>query len=111
MTKSAIYSGAAVVALSLAGAPPAMSEEPITKSITVSYADLDPTAAQGARLLYARIRWAARKVCTLDDEVGHASQSRAQAQCVRRAVDRAVHAVNSPALVAMYRGKQQRAGS
>jgi UrcA family protein len=111
MTKSAIYSSAAVVALSLAGAPPAMSEEPIVKSIAVSYADLDPADAKGARLLYARIRWAARKVCTLDDEVGYASQARAQAQCVRRAVDHAIYSVNSPALVAMYRGKPHRAGS
>jgi UrcA family protein len=111
MTKSAIYSAAAIVALSLAGTPPAMAEESIVRSIAVSYADLDPSDAQGARLLYARIRWAARKVCTLDDEVGFASQSRAQAQCVKRAVDQAISSVNSPALVAMYRGKQQRTGS
>ena len=108
MKKSAIISGGAIAALSLLAPQLAMAEEPIVQSIAVSYADLDPSNAAGASQLYARIRWAARKVCTLDGEVGHIAQSRERAQCVQHAVDQAVMTVNNPVLVAMYRAKHNR---
>jgi UrcA family protein len=111
MKKSAIVSGAFIAALSLLAPQLAMAEEPIVQSIAVSYADLDPSNAAGARQLYARIRWAARKVCTLDGEMGHVAQSRERAQCVQRAVDQAVMTVNNPVLVAMYRGKNHQTGT
>jgi UrcA family protein len=111
MTKSAIIGGAFIAALSLSAPQFVMAEEPIVQSITVSFADLDPSNAAGARLLYARIRWAARKVCTLDGETGHVAQSWERAQCVQRAVDQAVMTVNNPVLVAMYRGKNRQTGT
>lgn len=111
MKKSAIASGAFIAAVSLLAPPLAMAGEPVVQSIAVSYADLDPSNAAGAKLLYARIRWAARKVCTLDDEMGHVAQSRERAQCIQRAVDQAVMTVNNPVLVAMYRGKNHQTGT
>jgi UrcA family protein len=111
MTKSAIVSAASIAALSLSAPQFAAAAEPIVQSIAVSYADLDPSNTVGARLLYARIRWAARKVCTLDGELGHVALSRERAQCVQRAVDQAVMKVNNPLLVAMYRGKNNRTGT
>ena len=110
MKKSAIISGAFIASLSLLAPQLAMAEEPIVQSIKVSYADLNASNPAGAKLLYARIRWAARKVCTLDGEVGHVAQSRERARCVQRAVDQAVMTVNSPVLVAMYRGKKSQTG-
>ncbi len=111
MKKSAIVSGAFIAALSLSAPQLSMAGESIVKSIAVSYADLDLSNAADARLLYTRIRWAARKVCTLDGEMGHVAQSREHAQCVQRAVDQAVMAVNNPVLVAMYRGKNNQTGT
>jgi UrcA family protein len=110
MKQSASVSDAAIVALCLLGTQLAMAEEPIVQSIAVSYSDLDISNAAGAKLLYARIRRAARKVCTLDGEVGHVSQSRERALCVQRAVDQAVMSVNNPVLVAMYHGEKNRTG-
>ncbi len=108
MKKSAIASGAFIAALSLSAPQLAMAGEPVVRSIAVSYDDLDPSNAAGARLLYARIRWAARKVCTLDGELGRVALSWERTQCIQRAVDQAVISIDNPVLAAMYRGKNNR---
>lgn len=108
MKKSAIVSGAVIAALSLLAPQLAMAGEPVVQSIAVSYDDLNASDAAGAKLLYARIRWAARKVCTLDGEVGRVALSWERAQCIQRAVDQAVMSINNPVLAAVYRGKNNR---
>jgi UrcA family protein len=66
----------------------------------VSYADLDISKPAGAKVLYGRIKTAARHVCALN---GYNDLSSMQwvNQCTDRAIDRAVKDVGSPALSAL----------
>ena len=111
MKKSAIVISAATVALSLLASQFAMASDTVTKSITVAYADLNLANAAGANALYQRIRGAARKVCTLDNESPYALQDSAKRKCIVDAIDQAITKVNSPVLVAMYKAKNSRTSS
>jgi UrcA family protein len=66
----------------------------------VSYADLDISKPAGAKVLYGRIKTAARHVCALN---GYNDLSATQwvNQCTDRAIDKAVKDVGSPALSAL----------
>jgi UrcA family protein len=66
----------------------------------VSYADLDISKPAGAKVLYSRIKAAARHVCALN---GYTDLLAMQAvnQCTDRAIDKAVADVGSPALSAL----------
>jgi UrcA family protein len=66
----------------------------------VSYADLDISKPAGAKVLYGRIKTAARHVCALN---GYNDLSSMQwvNQCTDRAIDKAVKDVGSPALSAL----------
>ncbi len=111
MKKSAIVISAATVALSLLTSQFSMASEAVTKSITVSYADLNLASAAGANALYQRIRGAAHKVCTLDNESPYEVQGLAKRKCIVGAIDQAIMKVNSPVLVAMYKAKSGRTSS
>jgi UrcA family protein len=111
MKKSAIVISAATVALSLLAPPFAMADETIVKSTTVKYGDLNLASAAGANALYQRIRGAAHRVCTLDNESPYALQDSAKRKCIVDAIDQAVMKVNSPVLVAMYKAKNSRTSS
>ena len=78
------------------GAQAATAATSAVPTVTVSYHDLDPNSEAGARLLYHRIRGAARFVCgaegrSLDEQL-------AWHRCVHAAVSDAVRAVHSPQL-------------
>jgi UrcA family protein len=73
-----------------------------TPSITVPYSDLDLETAAGNRTLYARLSSAARRVCPRIDNRDLATKAAVQ-QCRERALARAVHAIDSPALAALHR--------
>ena len=66
----------------------------------VSYADLDISKPAGAKVLYGRIKAAARHVCALN---GYNDLSAMQwvNQCTDIAIDKAVKDVGSPALSAL----------
>ena len=67
----------------------------------VSYADLDISKPAGAKVLYSRIKAAARHVCALngfDPLLSLQSINR----CIDLAVDKAVKDVDSPALSALH---------
>jgi UrcA family protein len=83
---------------SSAGAATAPTDAP---SVVVRYADLDITTRQGARALYRRIAVAAQHVCPDADirDLDRSSQIRA---CQQQAIARAVQAVSSPLLAALY---------
>jgi UrcA family protein len=72
--------------------------------VEVSYDDLDLARAEGASTLYTRIQHAAQDVC----EVNTVTQPRKlilEHQCVRKAVDDAVHRVDNPNLTSVYLAK------
>jgi UrcA family protein len=68
------------------------------RSVTVHYEDLNTNSAQGAAVLYQRIRSAAETVCdNLGSRRSLALQSR-YADCVHGAISVAVAKVNRPAV-------------
>jgi UrcA family protein len=78
----------------------ASEETPPTK--TVKFADLDIQTAEGAKVLYHRIRLAAEKVCeSLADDPG---MREAMPHCVNTAIDNAVRKVDAPYLTALRFG-------
>ncbi len=77
---------------------------------TVRFDDLDLSKPAAAKILYSRIRGAARDVCEysmngdwLEREIGHA--------CIEKAIDNAVKKVNTPALTALRFGSDVRLAS
>jgi len=78
--------------------------QPETRSLEVSYADLDLTKEAGAERLYLRIRSAARSVCGTPGLQQIINVSRIR-QCAEDATARAIAQVNSPALTRYYEEK------
>jgi UrcA family protein len=77
------------------------SELSAPERVLVSYADLDVNAADGAAVLYHRIRVAAAEVCSIYDTRDLAQRALRQS-CIDRAVVDAVAAVNNPVLSERY---------
>lgn len=73
---------------------------PQTRSVSLSYADLDLTRQADAATLYHRIHEAAREVCVYEDPrlalLPYANR------CNRSAIARAVASVNNPLLSAIH---------
>jgi UrcA family protein len=70
---------------------------------TVHFGDLDVDRPAGAAVLYRRIQMAAERVCGEPQQVGSFMISGVWRACVAQAIDRAVVAVDRPALTAYYR--------
>ncbi len=66
-------------------------------SKTVRFSDLDITKSDGAKVLYSRIRAAARNVCELHTGTDPIQRLAIKA-CIDKAVDKAVKDVNAPML-------------
>ena len=64
---------------------------------TVRFSDLDITKSDGAKVLYSRIRAAARDVCELSTGADPIMRAAIKA-CIDKAVDKAVKDVNAPML-------------
>jgi UrcA family protein len=71
-------------------------------AVTVAYDDLNVDSAQGSAALYARIAAAAREVCATPDDIRDLGALATARTCERQAIARAVQAVNSPRLAAVY---------
>jgi UrcA family protein len=99
---SSFRSFALVSVLAVLGASPTLAGEP-SRSIKVSYADLDLSTAAGAATLYSRIRSAARQVCGPEGVIYY--DMRGWKRCFNGAVSDAVTKVNSPRLTALHEGK------
>jgi UrcA family protein len=87
-----------------AGAPwtSAQASEPPPPSKTVKFADLDIQTAEGAKVLYHRIRLAADQVCDVNDR--DPVMREAKPACVDTAIDNAVKKINAPYLTALRFG-------
>lgn len=70
----------------------------------VRYGDLNLSHEADARVLYGRIRAAAKAVCPDIEERSIAAQMKQRA-CVRGAVENAVERVSSPLLSALHEGQ------
>jgi len=88
----------------------AMAAEPVTYSKRVTYGDLNLESAEGASVLYARLRRAAREVCSSLDGRELTLRS-AWETCVNDALNSAVTQVNKPTVTALHNQSVNRAGN
>jgi UrcA family protein len=111
MTRSNVrFSLTSLAALAaLAGATASSATSPsdqyVTHSVKVSFADLNLGSQAGAMALYERIQRAARKVCTPDTTERGLQRYRDWKACYDTAVTNAVGKVNSPLLSALHSSK------
>lgn len=89
-----------------AGAP---SDE--VPRITVSYADLDLTRAEGAQTLYRRLRAAARQVCDAGHDMRALAERARYRACVDKALEEAVRTIDRDVLTALHRRKAPRSAA
>jgi UrcA family protein len=71
------------------------------RSRVVAYQDLNVSKAQGAAVLYGRIRAAAASVCSVPEDADFSAKLR-EAPCIHKAIAEAVSAINQPELFAVY---------
>jgi len=72
--------------------------------VKVKYSDVDATSAQGAAILYDRIRSAAESVCSPLDH-GDVLSRQHKGACLQNLIAHAVDTVDTPALRAVYVAK------
>ncbi|HME37920.1 MAG TPA: UrcA family protein [Steroidobacteraceae bacterium] len=107
--KAGIWINAAIVLLAgmwLSDARAAESTAPAAAEVnqtSVHFGDLNVDTAQGAAALYRRIRHAAQGVCGDPQPPGSHMTSPSWRSCVAQSIDRAVAAVDRPALTAYHR--------
>jgi UrcA family protein len=99
--------GSAMIAITVgSGATTAFAASPDDPiSVKVSLADLNMASEAGAQTALARIRLAANQACggdLSDQTLGEQMQFRS---CAKQAVQRAVAAINQPALTAVSQGR------
>jgi UrcA family protein len=91
----------------LAAAPKTLAAEDVNQT-TVHFEDLNLDHPAGAAELYRRIQRAAVRVCGDPQLPGSRLESLDWRRCVTQAVDRAVVALDRPALTAYYREQTTR---
>lgn len=89
--------------LCLLSITPAWSGTPGSRSVTVSFRDLDLSSVEGARTLYGRIQAAAKQVCGYQG--ADLIEQSIWKSCYRDAIGVAVGKVNSPLLTAVHTGR------
>lgn len=100
-SKLVVRAAAAVCALALTYAvtPVARAEAGTdVPKVEVKYSDLNLATEAGARTLYRRIATAARQVCPRGEGSLISKLDELSRTCIREAISRAVHEVNSPRL-------------
>jgi UrcA family protein len=76
-----------------------------TLKVTVRFADLDLARPQDAEVLYQRIQFAARLVCTDSSAPWDGRRSRNWIRCFNGVVEDAVRGIDQPLLTALYRAR------
>jgi UrcA family protein len=107
-SKTTINQVRTVIATVLFGAVAAVAALPATAGssdappqLTVKFSDLNISSPQGAAVLFARIKTAAKAVCPRNDDRDLGAKIQMDA-CVDHAISVAVTQVNAPALSALY---------
>jgi UrcA family protein len=83
--------------LSAFAVPVSAAADSDVRKVTVKFGDLNLATPEGAAALYARIRVAAREVCTQSSDIWGSSDA-----CVQKAIADAVTKVNRPTLFLVY---------
>ena len=97
-----LFRSLALVTVCLLGTTIAWAGPPATRSVEVSFRDLDLSITSGAAKLYRRIQAAARSVCQY--EPTSPRENSIWQYCVRPTVDAAVAKVNNPLLTELHSG-------
>lgn len=97
-TLTALVAAAALTASAITVASADTMTEP--KSVTVKFADLNPSNVQGAQALYQRIASAAESVCSDLKPGRQLALMELYANCVQQAIAAAIVEVDRPALTA-----------
>jgi UrcA family protein len=99
---------AAALALAALSQPASAGDRTMERSVTISYADLNLSSPDGARVLYKRIKQAARTACGPEPRgIVLEFYPRAQWQhksCIRKAVENAVASLDNPMVTAVHEG-------
>jgi UrcA family protein len=104
------FAAAAVAMICAAYAGTAQASDSEIPTLTVSFSDLNANTEAGAKVLYARLRFAADQVCRPYERTGILPQ-RAWQTCVNNAVASAVQQINKPTLTALHNLGGNRRGS
>jgi UrcA family protein len=91
----------AATALSLALAGPVLAQ-PVTQTLHVSISDVNTQTESGARVVLARIDYAARTVCGSAPETREVAEQGRFRACVTQAKTNAVNSLNLPVVQALY---------
>jgi len=83
---------------------PAVADSSDVPQYTVKFGDLNISSPEGAAVLYARIKFAAKIVCSEYDSGGF-EFAMERVVCINQAILGAVTKVNAPALSAVYSAK------
>jgi UrcA family protein len=94
--------GLLVVGSSQARANSTTRAVPPGTSITVRFADLNIDSADGAWVLYSRIRGAAETVCGVRTSAWEGDREWVWRECYRATVDEAVRRINRPMLTGLH---------
>ncbi len=108
---AAVAVGAVILAVgSMTGV--AQAQTAASPATTVSYADLDLSTPDGARVLLKRINTAAKEACGPAPVMSPLTPIAAtlHERCIEQAADKAVAEVNAPLVVALHTGVTQPAG-
>jgi UrcA family protein len=109
--RTAAFGAATALMLSIASTAVFAGSAPYgTKSITVSYGELDLSKPAGAQVLYRRIERAAVTVCN-DNPRPYSEMRTKRSTCYRDAVANAVAEVNSEQLFEIYQQHMTRIAS
>jgi UrcA family protein len=99
-TPSMMLAGFAALACVAHGATVvAQPAQPLTK--IVAFGDLNLDSAQGAKILYSRLRYAAQDVCS-PYQSNELARRRVWRTCVERSLSDAVGRINKPQVTALH---------
>jgi UrcA family protein len=102
--------GTLAVLVATAALPAAADGRFVEESLEVRYTDLDLDKEAGVANLYARLRNAAKQVCSVDSGPSPLFLSSSQRACVTAALDEAVANVDRPAVTAYHAARASQAG-
>ncbi len=99
--KSRLLAAVAGLVIFAAGTAAVAADKDGVRTSRVNFADLNLATDTGSAVLYQRITWAARQVCSEGNSMDLATQMRVR-KCEHEAVARAVNDLGSPRLAMLH---------
>ena len=103
LVRRSVFGGVGALLCLIAPLSSAADADEVVRSEIVWFGDLNLSNPEGVAVLYRRIKAAAHRVCAERNTRTLLIWSRAEAECKRAAIARAVVAVNSERLAALHR--------